>query len=223
MDRFFALVAVFLVPSVAAAQVHTQVHRSQPEWDFAIAAIYQDSESATGRNGSSLSADSTLGFGISLNYNLNAQFALGVDFDWLRPDFSAVLVNDEDPLDTLFVDHRATQVNTRFKGTYNFVPWGALVPYAQLGFGWTWLDSNVASGPPVTGCWWHPWWGYICENFFQTYNSTEFSYGGAVGLRYDLQGGSFISLSFDYWELDTSGSRANPTLESLRLQYGWRF
>lgn len=35
------------------------------------------------------------------------------DFDWLRPDYNAVLVNDENPPDTLFVYHRATQVNTR--------------------------------------------------------------------------------------------------------------
>ena len=36
-------------------------------------------------------------------------------------------------------------------------------------------------------------------------------------------GNSFINLSYDYWELDTGGSRANPTLDSWRLQYGWRF
>jgi hypothetical protein len=100
---------------------------------------------------------------------------------------------------------------------------GPLVPYAQLGFGWTWLDANVSRGPPVTGCWWHPWWGYICENYDQTYSSTEFSYGGSLGLRYELQGGSFLNLSFDYWELDSGSRRATPKLEGLRLQYGSRF
>ena len=219
MFRFLALAAICLGPSLAAAQYYG----SDIGWDFSIGAIYQDSQSAAGRNGSRLSVDSALGLGLSMNYSLNSRFALGADFDWLRPDYSAVLVNDENPAETLLVDHRATQWNSRFKGTFNFTEQGPLVPYAQLGFGWTWLDSNVSSGPPVTGCWWHPWWGYICENYYQTYNSTEFSYGGALGLRYELQGGSFLNLSFDYWELDTGGSRANPKLESVRLQYGWRF
>ena len=219
MYRLLALFAVMLVPSLAMAQQYG----SDIGWDFTIGAIYQDSQSATGGNGSSLSVDSALGFGVGLNYSLNSRFALGAQFDWLRPDYSAVLVNDENPSETLRVNQRATQVNTRFNGTFKLIEQGPLVPYAQLGIGWTWLDSNVASGPPVTGCWWHPWWGYICENFYQTYNSSEFTYGGALGLRYELRGGAFINLSYDYWELDTSGSRANPKLESFRLHYGWRF
>jgi len=219
MYRLLALFAVFLVPSLAAGQFYA----GEPKWDFSVGAIYQDGQSTGGNNGSSLSVDGELGFSVSLNYNLNSRFALGVDFDWLRPDYNAVLINDEDPAESIEIDHTASQWNTRFKGTFNFVEEGPLVPYAQLGFGWTFLDSNVADGPPQTGCWWHPWWGYICENFYRTYSSTEFSYGGALGLRYELLGNSFINVSYDYWELDTGGSRANPTLESWRLQYGWRF
>ena len=134
-----------------------------------------------------------------------------------------MLINDEDPAESLNISHTASQWNTRLKGTFNFVEEGPLVPYVQLGIGWTFLDSNVADGPPQTGCWWHPWWGYICENFYRTYSSTEFSYGGALGIRYEMPGNSFLNLSYDYWELDTGGSRANPSLESWRLQYGWRF
>ncbi len=219
MYRFLALITVFLVPSFAAAQFYS----GDSGWDFAIGAVYQDRESAIGENGSRLSVDSALGLSLSLNYNLNSRFALGADFDWLWPDYSAVLVNEEDPLETFRLDHQASQWNGRFKGTFNFIEQGPLVPYVQLGFGWTWFDSNVADGPPVTGCWWHPLLGYICENFYQTYTSTEFSYGGALGMRYELRGGAFLNLSYDYWELDTGSRRANPSLESWRLQYGWRF
>ncbi|MEE4164162.1 MAG: porin family protein [Woeseiaceae bacterium] len=219
MYRVLALVAVFLIPSIASAQFYS----GEPKWDFAVGATYQNSLSAGGGNGSSLSVDGELGFSVSINYNFNSRFALGADFDWLRPDYRAVLVNDEDPTESLNISHTASQWNSRIKGRFNFVKEGPLVPYAQLGIGWTFLDSNVADGPPVTGCWWHPWWGYICENFYQTYSSTEFSYGGALGIRYELPGNSYINLSYDYWELDTGGSRANPSFDSWRLQYGWRF
>ena len=157
-----------------------------------------------------------------LNYNFTRRFALGADLDFVSPDYRAVLVSDEDPSQSIEINHSASQFNGRIKGTFNLTD-GPFVPFLQLGFGWTNFDSNVADGPPVTGCWWHPWWGYICSNFFRTYSSTELTYGGALGLRYEMVGNSFINLSYDYWELDTSGDRATPALEQWRLTYGWRF
>ncbi len=206
-----------LLPASAMAQF------GEPKWDFSIGAVYQESQFAGGLEGSSVSMDSELGIGISFNYALSSRFSLGADMDFISPDYTAILVSEDDPTETLRIDHSASQFNGRIKGTFNFAD-GPLVPYAQVGFGWTWFDSNVADGPPQTGCWWHPWWGYICSNFYQTYQSTEFSYGGAAGLKYNLPGNaSFINLSYDYWELDTGGDRANPSLTNWRLTYGWRF
>lgn len=212
------LLALALLPASAFAQWNTQ-----PRWDFSVGAIYQESESASGENGSFLNMNSDWGLGISFNYAWTSRFSLGADIDWLSPDYQTLLVSDENPEDSLFIDHSASQFNTRIKGTFNLTD-GPLVPYVQLGIGWTWLDSNVADGPPQTGCWWHPWWGYICSNFYQTYSSTEFTYGGALGLKYNLPGNaSFVNLSYDYWPIDTSGSRADPSLSNWRLTYGWRF
>ncbi len=219
MKRGILLVAVLLLPSLSNAQFRN----TQPTWDWSIGAVYQLSETATGSNGSFMSIDDELGLGISFNYNFNRRFALGVDLDWLSPDYEAVLVNDEDPSQSFRIDHSASQWNGRIKGTFNLVENGPLVPYAQIGFGWSWFDSNVADGPPQTGCWWHPWWGYICSNFYRTFSSTELTYGGALGLRYELRGGSFLNLSYDYWEIDAGGDRANPSLTNWRLTYGWRF
>lgn len=210
------LVAV-LLPGSALAQF------GEPRWDFSIGAIYQESVTSAGSNGSSIAMDSDLGFSLSFNYALNSRFSLGADLDFISPDYKAILVSDENPSDSFEVAHSADQFNGRIKGTFNFME-GPFVPYAQVGFGWTWFDSNVADGPPQTGCWWHPWWGYICTNYYRTYNSTEFTYGGALGLKYMLPGNrSFVNLSYDYWLLDTGGDRADPELSNWRLTYGWRF
>ena len=219
MIRRFAVLATLLLPGFAAAQFYS----GEPKWEFAVNGLYQLGESSDGGFGSSFEMDDAFGFGLTLNYNFNRRFSLGGDIEWYRPDYRATLVSDDDPSDTLDVRHTASQFNTRFKGTFNFVEEGPWVPYAQVGIGWSWFDSNVADGPPVTGCWWHPWWGYICQNFYQTYSSTEFSYGAGLGLRYEFAGNSFLNLSYDYWQLDTSGDRAEPVLESWGLQYGWRF
>ena len=216
------LVVLFfaLGPALASAQ----------SWDFSLAAIYQDGLSVGGDGGpqtptpdtSSLSVKSELGWGGNITYNFNNHLALGLDIDYISPDYTAVLVS-EDPMDPdVVVDHSLTQWNYRLKGTWNFLE-GPLVPFVDLGYAWTNVDSNVADGPPVTGCWWHPWWGYICENFYSTFSSTEEGWGGGVGLRYNLRNQAFLKLSWNRWELKSGGNTDDLTLESARLEYGWSF
>ncbi len=49
------------------------------------------------------------------------------------------------------------------------------------------------------------------------------SYDGALGFRYDMIGNTFIKASYNLWKLDTGNSRADPELETFRIEYGWRF
>jgi opacity protein-like surface antigen len=199
-------------------------------WDISLAAIYQDSVSVGGSGGSqsptpdtsSLNVKSELGFGVNFTYNLNSHFALGLDIDYIKPDYTAIVV-PENPADPeVVIDHRLSQWNGRLKATWNFTE-GPLIPFVDFGYGWTNFDSNVADGPPTTGCWWHPWWGYICENFYSTFSGTETSWGGGVGLRYNLRNQSFLKLSYNRWELDSGGNSDDFTMESARLEYGWSF
>ena len=206
-----------LVPAVSLAQFNNSRAQS---WDFSLGAIYQNGNNSSGEGGSSLDVRNTWGLGFNFTYHFNDHFALGADLDFLRPGFNAVMVSENDPDDVIRIDHTASQFNGRFKATWNITK-GPLVPYVEAGFGWTYIDSNVADGPPTTGCWWHPWWGYICSNFYSTFSSTETTYGGALGLRYELRGNSFLKLSYNHWELDAGTT--SPTIQSARLDYGWRF
>ena len=222
---FFVFV---LAPMLSFAQ-SSGSNRAQT-WDFSIGAIYQDSMSAGGNGGpetptpdtSSLSVKSELGFGANFTYNFNEHFALGVDLDYIKPDYTLILVSEDPADEDIRINHTLSQFNGRIKGTYNFTA-GPLTPYVDFGYGWTNIDSNVADGPPTTGCWWHPWWGYICQNFFSTFSSTETSGGGAVGIRYELRNSSFFKLSYNRWELDNGGNSDDFALESARLEYGWSF
>jgi outer membrane protein W len=214
--------AVFALLVVAApALVNAQGNRAG-DWEWSVVGIYQDSSNDAAEGGSSLSVDSDWGLGFGFNYNFNNRFALGADLEWLSPDYTAVIVEDTNPPQPQTIRHELSQFNGRIKGTWNIME-GPFTPYVEAGIGWTYIDSNVADGPPTTGCWWHPWWGYICSNFWNTYDTTEFSYGGALGLRYILRGGSFLKFSVNYYELDTGGDRAKPTLNAARLEFGWTF
>jgi opacity protein-like surface antigen len=229
--RTLIIVVVTLLPAIAAAQSFGTSASAGGTWDMSVGLIYQDSLRAGGEGGSdvtmtpdtsSLKVDSAIGFGGNFSYNFSEYLALGLDIDYLNPDYKATLVPDDPNDPEVTIKHDLTQWNFRLKGTWNFTE-GPLVPYVDLGFAWTNVDSNVVEGDPITGCWWDPWWGYICRNFYNTFSSTETGWGGGVGLRYNLVGGNFLKFSWNRWELDAGGNSDDLTLESLRLEYGWRF
>jgi len=218
MRRIIWTTLIFMVPAFALAQGSGRAK----SWDFSVGGIYQQGSSAGGDGGSSLEVDSAFGIGFNVGYNLTDMFNINADFDFLRPDYEAVLVEDTPQMNTQTIRHEMSQFNGRLKATLNLMQ-GPFVPYVEIGYGWTYLDSNVADGPPTTGCWWHPWWGYICSNFFNTISGTETSYGGGLGFRYEIPGGAFVKLSYNLWKLQVGGDAAEPDMESVRLEYGWRF
>ena len=227
--RVLVIAVLVLLPAFASAQSFRVPGAAQP-WYLSISAIYQDGLSAGGEGGpqsatpdsSSLRVSSELGFGLNFGYNFNEHLAIGLDIEWLSPDYKAELVPEDPNENPVLIDHELTQWNWRLKGTWNFTE-GPLVPYVDLGYGWSNIDSNVADGPPITGCWWDPWWGYVCSNFYQTISSTESGWGGGVGLRYDLPMEGFLRFSWNRWELASGGNSDDLTLESFRLEYAWTF
>jgi opacity protein-like surface antigen len=217
--RLSGLVVLLLaLPGISLAQGSNRART----WEFSIGGLYQDSESASGTGGSSFDMDSALGLGFNIGYNLTTKFALGADFDFLEPDYTATLADENDPSNTLTVRHSLSQFNGRFKATLHFME-GPFSPFVEVGAGWTYFDSNVADGPPQTGCYWHPYWGYICANYYDTISETELTYGGAVGFRFDFAGGSFVKANYSIYEVDVSGAGADPQLATARVEYGWRF
>ena len=170
MRAITAVIIFCAMPGIALAQANRA-----NSWEWSFAGIYQESKNMGGNGGSSLNVADDWGFGVNLGYNFTNNLALGVDLDWLSPDYRAVLVDDMvSPTRTTTIDHKFSQFNGRIKGTYSFLD-GPLRPFIEVGIGWTYIDSNVADGPPVTGCYWHPWWGYICSNFYSTFSNTTFT------------------------------------------------
>ena len=191
-------------------------------WETSLAVVFQDSISVDGEAGSSLDLKSHTGFGINVALNINPKFSVGGDFEWLNPRYLLTLVDDTGVNDDIVINHKLTQFNTRFKGTWNMID-GPFTPYVEAGLGWSYMDSNVADGPPQTGCYWHPWWGYICNNYYSTFDDWVFSYGGGVGLRYELRGGTFMKASYNYWELGGIGESQDSGFTAARLEFGWMF
>jgi len=217
MRNLVLAILLIAVPCLASAQSNRA-----GTWDMSVSAVFQDSKNIGGDGGSSLNINSRTGFGLNFAYNFSSKFALGMDFEFLEPKYTATLVDENGVLEDIVINHQLSQFNGRIKGTFNFID-GPFTPFVEGGIGWTYFDSNVADGPPTTGCWWHPWWGYICNNYYTTFDDTLFSYGAGVGLRYEFVGGLFLKASYNHWEMDGLGSSEDAAFEAARIEFGGSF
>lgn len=186
-------------------------------WEFYGQISGIDSGSSAGQNGSGIDVDSQVGWGFGGSYYLNRNLALGFTGTFWRPSYTATYNTEEDGLQTL--SHRASIFSGRFNGTYGFGD-GPLTPFVTAGLGWTYIDSNVANGPPTTGCWWDPWWGYVCQSFFSTYQDTQFSYNAGVGVRYDFTDAWFVRGIIDRTWLESNADGAKPSFDAFRVEIG---
>ena len=221
MNRYVLFVftsALFFGAGTALAQPSSD---RDGTWDFGIAMIDQSSETLDGQQGSTLDIAGRLGWGITAMYNLNDHLALGLDFGWNRPNYEATRIV-EDPMGPDTVRTKLDMFSYEFKGAYHLID-GPLTPFIEASAGWTNMDSNIPDGPPISGCWWDPWWGYICDSFYSTYSKTRFSYGGALGLRFDTPNGIGIKGSYGIKEIDTSNATESASFEVWKLELLWQF
>ena len=217
MQRMIILATALVFSSTALAQQD----RSNM-WEFGVLLNNLSSESLSGSNGSSLDVDSSTGFGLALSYNLNNHFAIGGEFTWNKPDYSAVFVPTDPMEDPETINYELDVFGVNLKAIWNIID-GPITPYVEAGLGWADIDSNIIDQPPITGCWWDPWWGYICDTFYSTYGKTQESYNYAVGLRWDMDTGMTLKASYGVLEIDTGKTTDDASLDAIRAELTWRF
>jgi len=179
------------------------------------------SESINGVEGSTLDVDDQIGYGFAGAYNFTNRLAVGLDLNWTSPDYTATrILEGTGQADTISAE--LDVVNIQVKAILHFLE-RPITPFVEAGVGWTQVDSNIIDGPPTTGCWWDPWWGYVCSNFYDTYTETRTSYSAAVGIRWDMGQGLMLRGSLGLLEVDTSSATEDAELDTLRVDFAWRF
>jgi len=76
-------------------------------------------------------------------------------------------------------------------------------------------------GLPEVGCWWDPWWGYVCFQDWDTYSETEFTYNLGVGVRWDINSNLFSRAAYSREFISVKGSDLNFDMATLEI--GWMF
>jgi opacity protein-like surface antigen len=206
---------LFALSGTASAQDRAQT------WDFSAGLLWSDSLSLDGERGTGLEIDDDIGFEFGGDYNFNNRLALGFDFGWVSPRYDATFLPDTGPpLETI----RATldSFSIQVKGTFNFLE-GPVTPFVEVGAGWTNVDSNISDGPPNTVCWWDPWWGYICDTFFDTYSEDLTSWSAGLGVRWDINRMMGLKASYGFIEMDTSSRLEDATMNMFKAEFIWRY
>jgi opacity protein-like surface antigen len=211
-----AAVVLFGITPVAFAQPD----RAQT-YEFGIQVADIAGGFVNGTRGASLDFANDTAIGIVGGYNISQNFQVGGEIFWADPGYSARL-----PLDpgatVVRVEGDMDVTSFLLKATWNILD-TAITPYIEGGAGWMFVDSNVISGLPTTGCWWDPWWGYMCTSFYDTYSDTRTGYTYAAGVRWDMGDAMVLRASYGVVQMDTNNAASDIDLDTLRVEFAWKF
>lgn len=212
----------FILLIVISTNTQAAFHDSRvKKWEFYLAPQITDSKDIQYENGATINieSDSSLGFGFG--YNINSHIELALEFVSGNANYTSTVI-PEDPAQSPVTTNSSLYTSTiNFGFTYNFLS-TPFTPYATANLGSTYIDSGVFTGNVGTGCFWYPYWGYVCGPVAQTYTSTEVSYGAALGLRYDFNRKLFIKGEARKTYIDMGDSNT-PDFDALRFIFGFMF
>lgn len=208
--------------AVISSNVQADFYDSRvKKWEFYLAPQITDSKDLQFENGATanLEQDSSLGFGVG--YNLSSHIELALEFVSNDTNYTSTAI-PEDPAESPVTSRGSIYTSTiNFGFTFNFLT-TPFTPYVTANLGSTYIDSGVYTGNVGSGCWWYPYYGYICGPVAQTYTSTELSYGAALGLRYDFNRKLYMKGEARKSFIDMGNSNT-PDFDTLRLIFGFMF
>lgn len=209
-----------LVLALLAGAATADAQQRAYHWELTLGAVYQLGADLDFEGGSTVATDDDFGFGIGGAYNITDQLATSFGLQWTGISYNANVVRDDGRVTGIrgSYDTWAASVNA----LYHFTD-GALAPYIGVGVGWTWVDTNIPTGLPSTGCWWDPWFGWICVTSYPTKTTDTFSYQAILGLRYQLNFDTFLRFSYTSQWQDFGRAEGTPRFDVIGLEFGWMF
>jgi opacity protein-like surface antigen len=190
-------------------------------WQTRLGMNYQPTTNIDFNGGSEVEFNSSTGFLVGLGYEISNHLEVGANFTYDERDYEANLAGDA-PGETFPVTGSLESMGVMFDLSYYFMT-GRFTPFITTGLGWNFVDTNIPTSPPQVGCWWNPWYGYICEGFQDTKNVDGFAYQLGAGLRYRLNPSLSLSGSYRMSWLDFPKANGTPSFDGYQLILNWGF
>jgi opacity protein-like surface antigen len=217
------LVLITLSSTVHAQRFHKKSDHTgwrEGRWEVAALMFSQGSNSQSFEDGSAVDVDSKLGWGLSIGWNWTPKWRLSYTLGMVQPDYTANVVPQDPEVPAQVIDYTMTRYINQLNATYHFFR-GPLTPFVQAGIGWSKLDSNIPNRPPIVGCWYDPWWGYICDTSWSTYNTSQFTYNLGLGLRWDINQALFMRGTYNREFMSVDRGNLDFDLMSLEIGLMW--
>jgi len=194
-------------------------------WQFSFPITFTSGANYSGDGNTKVDINDDVGWGLAMGYHVNEHILVGGEFTWIAANYNAFVAtdfdNDQIADDSVEVAGTLDATNLQFFGQYNFMT-RRFTPFVRASFGWTWVDSNIPSGPATGTCWWDPWYGYVCGTWQPTFEDTAFAYGAAAGVRAELTDKFFVEGSYNILWIDFDKA-GNSDFDGFRLNAGWMF
>ena len=188
---------------------------------FYLAPSVTNSKVLQFENGAEADINKQTSFGFGVGYNMTSHIELSLEFSAGSANYSSTAI-PEDTIDpTLSSSHSMNTSSIDFGFTYNLLS-KPFTPYVTATIGSTYIDSGIDNGNVGDGCYWYPYYGYVCGPVAQTYTASEFTYGAALGLRYDFKGQLYIKGDVGKNYVDV-GSSNTPDFTTYRFIFGYMF
>ena len=199
----FMIALVAVSASAARAQMSGPTSRARL-WDFSVQTRYVGEQTRDGAAGSGVSIESDLGWGLGFGYNVNERFDVGLFFSWRSANYTATVVPEINPEDTQTYSNWLDTSTLAVSADWNILP-KRFTPYVSGALGWTLMNTNIPADV-YAGCWYDPWYGYVCAGDVATYGVDVFSYSIGAGVRLEVSQAVFIRVGYDYNGIDLEGA-----------------
>ena len=191
------------------------------QWEATVGLIASNSTGIDFEGGTTADIDSGFGFMAGAGYHFTDRLRFGSTFTYDQKDYSADVAGDS-PGESYAIEGSLDTMSVMFDAAYTFLT-GPLTPYVVGGVGWAWVDTNIASAPPEVGCWWHPWWGYICTSWQDTRTVDGLAYEVGLGMRYDFSSSFAADAAYRMRWMDFENATGTPSTDTLQLNLVWKF
>jgi opacity protein-like surface antigen len=212
-----AAIALTVTPA-ANAQLMNGGGAQAHDWEFIIGPSFLLSNNFNANGGSTVNIDSTVGFKIGAYYYLTDHFSLGGTYGYAGAGFNATVQSATSPGTTSLENGHLYINQFMFDARYSLLQ-GPIRPYALVGMGYNYTNTNIANGYS-SGCWWDPWWGYYCGTYAHTKSVSGFTY--QVGAGVEVNFSRSFAVDVGYNETWVDWSHGTPGFGSVDLMFVWR-
>ena len=175
---------------------------------------------AKGGTTADFSSSNTYLLGVGYHFTDRLELAAMLGFD--TKDYTAQIAGDT-PGEVFAAKGSMDTFSFMLDATFNIMRAGRWTPYVVGGVGWTKVDTNLATEPPSVGCWWDPWYGYICTSFQDTKNLNGLAYQVGLGVRYEINAAFDVRGSYNMAWQDLGDEIDNTDFDGFKILFGWKF